>query len=367
MRIALVSSCAVSVPPRAYGGTELVVAELAKNLTRLGHDVTTFATGDSEPAGGHLRWRFEKPVWPPYESAELRHAAHAWQEITARPGAFDVVHTHQAPSLALSAMARAIRTVYTIHHCRDERFIDLYRDFPHAAYVGISRRQAALVPEVPVEDVILHGLDPDLYEAGRGDGGYVAFLGRFAREKGPHFAIDAARRAGVPLRMGGGVHPVDREFFELEVRPRLRNGAGGIAWLGELSHAPKVSLLGGARAMLFPIAWEEPFGLVMIESMLVGTPVIGFPRGSVSEVIEDGVTGYIVQDVDEMARRIREIGSFDLSRCRERACERWSSLRMAREHEALYERILSRSTRRPLDRIHAVNGKGSRQSGDSIL
>jgi glycosyltransferase involved in cell wall biosynthesis len=367
MRIALVSSCAVSVPPRAYGGTELVVAELAKNLTRLGHDVTTFATGDSEPAGGRLRWRFDKPVWPPYESAELRHAAHAWQEITAKPGWFDVVHTHQAPSLALSALARSIRTVYTIHHCRDERLIELYRDFPNASYVGISRRQASLVPEVAVEEIILHGLDPDLYEAGYGDGGYVAFLGRFAREKGPHHAIDAARRAGLTLRMGGGVHPVDREFFDLEVRPRLANPLGGVEWLGELSHAPKVALLGGARAMLFPIEWEEPFGLVMIESMLVGTPVIGFPRGSVSEVIEDGATGYIVNDVAEMARRIRQIGSFDRARCRARARERWSSLRMAREHEALYERILSRSTRRPQERTHAPNGKSVRPSGDNIV
>jgi glycosyltransferase involved in cell wall biosynthesis len=367
MRIALVSSCAVACPPKAYGGTELVVAELAKNLARLGHDVTTFATGDSEPAGGHLRWRFEQPVWPPYESAELRHAAYAWQEITARPGAFDIVHTHQAPSLAFAAMARAIRTVYTIHHCRDQRLLDLYRDFPTASYVGISRRQASLIPELPVEDVILHGLDPDLYPAGNGDGGYVAFLSRFAHEKGPHFAIDAARRAGVPLRMGGGVHPVDREFFERDVRPRLEGTLGGVEWLGELSHAPKIELLGGARAMLFPIDWEEPFGLVMIESMLVGTPVIGFPRGSVSEVIEDGVTGYIVRDVSEMARRIRQLGSFDRERCRARARERWSSLRMAREHEALYERILTRSTRgRVPTVVHAANGKGSRRP-DNIV
>ena len=366
MRIALVSSCAVSVPPRAYGGTELVVAELAKNLTRCGHDVTTFATGDSEPSG-RLQWRFERPVWPPYESAELRHAAHAWQQITATPGAFDVVHTHQAPSLALASIARSIRTVYTIHHCRDERLIELYRDFPGAAYVGISRRQAELVPEVPVEEVILHGLDPDLYDAGRGDGGYVAFLGRFAREKGPHFAIDAARAAGVTLRMGGGVHPPDRPFFEQEVRPRLRDRAG-IEWLGEVSHRPKVSLLGGARAMLFPIDWEEPFGLVMIESMLVGTPVIGFPRGSVPEVIEEGVTGYIVRDVAEMAERIRQIGTFDRARCRERARERWSSLRMAREHELLYERLLTRSTRgRHQPSALGIDRRSARRTGDSIL
>jgi glycosyltransferase involved in cell wall biosynthesis len=366
MRIALVSSCAVSVPPRAYGGTELVVAELAKNLTRLGHDVVTFATGDSEPVG-RLRYRFEKPVWPPYESAELRHAAYAWQVIAANPTAFDIVHTHQAPSLALAAMARHIRTVYTIHHCRDERLIELYRDFPGAAYVGISRRQADLAPEVPVEEVILHGLDPDLYEAGRGDGGYVAFRGRLAREKGPHSAIDAARKAGVPLRMGGGVHPPDRAFFEQEVRPRL-GGGGRVEWLGELSHLPKLSLLGGARAMLFPIEWEEPFGLVMIESMLAGTPVIGFPCGSVPEVIEEGVTGYIVRDVNEMADRIRELGSFDRVRCRERARERWSSLRMAREHETLYERLLARSTRgRVSAPVLAPSRTNGKRSGDTIF
>jgi len=196
-----------------------------------------------------------------------------------------------------------------------------------------------------MDDIILHGLDPDLYEAGHGEGGYVAFLGRFAHEKAPHFAIDAARRAGVTLRMGGGVHPPDRPYFEREVRPRMEDGKGGIEWLGELSHVPKLSLLGGARAMLFPIDWEEPFGLVMIESMLVGTPVIAFPRGSVPEVVEDGVTGFVVRDVAEMAERIRQLGSFDRARCRERAREQWSSLRMAREHVALYERVLSRSTR----------------------
>jgi glycosyltransferase involved in cell wall biosynthesis len=360
MRIALVSSCAVSVPPRAYGGTELVVAELAKNLTRLGHDVTTFATGDSEPAG-RLQWRFEKPVWPPYESAELRHAAHAWQAITAPSARFDIVHTHQAPSLAFASIAPSVRTVYTIHHCRDERLIDLYRDFPNATYVGISRRQAELIPEIQIEEIILHGLDPDLYDAGRGDGGYVAFLGRFAPEKGPHFAIDAARRAGVTVRMGGGVHPPDRPFFEREVQPRLENGAGGVEWLGELSHAPKLSLLRGARAMLFPIDWEEPFGLVMIESMLVGTPVIGFPHGSVAEVIEDGVTGFVVRDVAEMAARIRELDGFDRDRCRERAREKWSSLRMAREHEALYERVMTRSQRGRLSSgVHDVSRAGPR-------
>jgi glycosyltransferase involved in cell wall biosynthesis len=340
-----------------------VVAELAKNLTRLGHDVTTFATGDSEPEG-KLQFRFEKPVWPPYESAELRHAGYAWREITAPGAGYDIVHAHQAPSLAFAATHPSVRTVYTIHHCRDERLIDLYKDFPNATYVGISRRQAALIPEIQVEEIILHGLDVDLYEAGAGDGGYVAFLGRFAPEKGPHLAIDASRKAGVTLRMGGGVHPPDRPFFERDVKPLLEDGTGGVERLGELSHAPKLSLLRGARAMLFPIEWEEPFGLVMIESMLVGTPVIGFPNGSVPEVIEDGVTGYIVRDVNEMAARIKDLEGFDRDRCRARAREKWSSMRMAREHEALYERVLTRS-RRSVSGVHDLARAPARAATDA--
>lgn len=360
MRIALISTCAVSVPPRAYGGTELIIAELGRALTQLGHDVTTFATGDSTPAG-RLQWLFDRPVWPPSERAEFRHAAAAWRSIAHAPGAFDIVHTHGAQSLAFASLVRSVPTVYTLHHHRDEPLIELYRDFPDVAYVAISQRQADLVPEVPIEGVILHGVDPDAFEMGAGDQGFVAFLGRFAAEKGPHMAIDAARRAGVPLRMGGGVHPPDRDYFDREVKGRLADPRAGVDWLGELSFIPKVALLRGARALLFPIDWEEPFGIVMIESMLVGTPVIGFARGSVPEVVEEGVTGFIVRDEFEMAARIQQLDGFDRVRCRERARDRWSSLRMAREHEALYERLLQRSARARLhsgagDRIGVIRG-----------
>jgi len=369
MRIALISTCAVSVPPRAYGGTELIIAELAKRLTQLGHDVTTFATGDSAPAG-RLEWLFDRPTWPPTDRAEFRHAAAAWRHIARAPNAFDVVHAHQSQSLAFASLVHSVPTVYTLHHHRDESLIAMYRDFPDVAYVAVSRRQADLVPEVAIEDVILHGIDSDLFELGAGDQGFVAFLGRFAAEKGPHAAIDAARRARVPLRMGGGVHPPDREYFEREVRPRLADSRGGVQWLGELSFIPKVALLRGARALLFPIDWEEPFGLVMIESMLVGTPVIGFPRGSVPEVVEEGVTGFIVRDEVEMAARIQRLDGFDRRRCRERARERWSSLRMAQEHETLYERLLQRSARARLhsgvgDRV-GVNRGADGPAGRSI-
>jgi glycosyltransferase involved in cell wall biosynthesis len=337
MRVALLSTCAVSVPPIGYGGTELITAELAKGLTRLGHEVIVYATGDSRPAGS-LRYRFAKPVWPPDDLAELRHAAFAWNHIASQGRPFDVVHTHQAPSIAFAAMHEA-PTVLTIHHERDASLLDFYLDFPDVRYVAISRRQAENVPELRLSDVVHHGLDPDLYAPGPGDGGYCAFLGRLAREKGPHAAIDAAVSANIPLRIGGAPHWKDRAYFEAEVAPRLSRNGAIVTSLGELGHAPKVDLLRHARALLFPIDWEEPFGLVMIEAMLVGTPVIAFARGSVPEVVEEGVTGFVVHDVEEMAARLREIGGIDRTRCRARAVERWSSTRMAQDYVALYEDV----------------------------
>ena len=348
MRIALLSTCAVAVPPKAYGGTELITAELAKSLTRLGHDVTVYATGDSRPAGA-LRFRFTRPVWPPNDLAELRHAAFAWNHIAMQQAThpFDVVHTHQAPSLAFAAM-HATATLLTLHHERNSSLLDFYRDFPDVHYIGISRRQAELVPEIRVEHVVHHGLDPDLYDEGDGAGGYCAFLGRLAEEKGVHLGIDAALAAGMPLKIGGKPHWKDKAYFEREVQSRLDSAGARVESLGEVSHTPKVEMLRHARALLFPIGWEEPFGLVMIEAMLVGTPVIAFARGSVPEVVEDGVTGFVVRDVAEMAARLREIGAIDRKRCRERAQERWSSLRMARDYVKIYEQAIRTRRRSPL-------------------
>jgi glycosyltransferase involved in cell wall biosynthesis len=343
MRIALLSTCAVSVPPNGYGGTELVIAELAKMLGRRGHEVTVYATGDSCPAGT-LRYRFAHPVWPPNDLAELRHAAFAWGHIAQHVPLFDVVHAHQAPSVAFSAI-EATPVVLTLHHEREESLLDYYLDFPEVTYVAISRRQAELIPEIQVQDVVHHGLDPDLYPEGDGAGGYAAFLGRFSEEKAPHLAIDAAVKAGVRLKMGGVPHWVNEAYFEREVRPRLAQHEASVDWLREVSHGPKLELLRDARAFLFPLGWEEPFGLVMIEAMLVGTPVIAFPRGGVSEVVEDGVTGYLVRDEHEMAERLATIGTFDRRRCRARALERWSSMRMAADYERIYEACVRRSRR----------------------
>ena len=341
MKIALFSTCALATPPHRYGGTELVVAELAKGLTQLGHDVTVFATGDSR-AAGRLRYYFETPVWPPDVFSELRHASFAWAEVARSVRRFDLVHLHDAAALAFHTHV-AIPAVLTLHHARMDKLVDHYRAFPEVPLVAISERQAALVPELSVTRVIHHGLDPLLYPEGQGDGGYVAFLGRFAPEKGPHLAVDAARLANVPLHIGGTYHEVAHDYYTRELAPRLAV-AEQVLCCGELGHAAKVELLRGASALLFPIQWEEPFGLVMIESMLVGTPVIAFHNGSAPEVVEEGVTGFLVDSAAQMAERIKQLPSIDRGRCRERAQARWCTMRMAREYADLYAQMASGRT-----------------------
>ncbi len=254
------------------------------------------------------------------------------------------MHLNDTAALAVLEPLRVPR-VATLHHDRDEQLLARYRRTASASLVAISRRQAALHPELSFARVIHHGLDPARYPLGDGAGRYAAFLGRFAEEKAPHLAIDAAVRAGRPLQLGGDVHEVARAYFEREVRPRLSRHRATTAWLGELGHAPKLALLRGAAALLMPLAWEEPFGLVMIEAMLVGTPVIAFARGSAPEVVEEGLTGHLVRGVEEMATRLRAIDGFDRARCRARAIERFSYLRMAREHEELYRALLAREAR----------------------
>lgn len=335
MRIALVSTCAVPVPPPAYGGTEAFVATLARALVEAGHEVRTYATGDSSPAG-ELRFRFERAIWPPDYEAEAVHAAFAAADMRRfRP---DVVHLNSPDALAAFARCE-VPVAVTLHQAREEPLVARYLDAPRARRVALSHRQAALFPELAPFEVIHHGLDPRRHPMGEGRGGYCAFLGRIGPEKAPHLAIDAAAKAGVRLVIGGphwsGVRKYD-EYFAREFAPRLQAHAALVEWRGELAFDPKVALLRGACVLLFPMGWEEPFGLAMIEAMLAGTPVVAFDRGAAREIVEEGVTGFVVLDARAMAVRIADAAKLDRTACRTRAIERFAAHRMAQEYAALY-------------------------------
>lgn len=346
MRIGLVSTCALTTPPKKYGGTELMVAELAHGLTELGEDVVVYATGDSRPHG-RLRALEPAAVWPPSAEAAERHHRFALGELAR--SSVEVVHLNDYAALPHVEGLRA-PSVLTIHHERETSMLGGYAR-TSAALVAISERQAELSPELPFAAVIHHGVDPARYPAGDGAGGYAAFLGRFAPEKGPHHAIDAAVAAKVPIRLAGCAHEVARAYFDEQVATRMQRHERYVDWPGELGHVKKVALLRDAVALLMPIDWEEPFGLVMIEAMMVGTPVLAFARGSVPEVVDEGVTGFIVGGVGEMAERLRSLGApdagdaFDRKRCRERAVERFSYRRMANDYLELYQRLAAEGER----------------------
>lgn len=339
LRVALVSTPFVAVPPARYGGTELIVAELARGLTERGHEVVLFATGDSR-APCTVRSLFPSPRWPPDAFTELAHAGWAARAIRSSRRRFDVVHAHSASFLPFAPMLGGVPVVYTLHHDRDDRLSAFYEQLPRGIrYVAISRRQAGLHPELPAT-VVHHGLDPDRYRLGPRGEGYLAFLGRLSEVKGPDVAIEVAERLGRELRMGGGVHRAEGDFFDRVLQPLLEKPH--VRWLGELAHGPKVELLAGADALLFPIRWDEPFGLVMIEAMFCGCPVIAFRGGSVEEVVEPGTTGFIAEDVDHMVAIVREeLPKLDRRKVRERAVERFSCRRMVERYLEVYESAIA--------------------------
>jgi len=341
LKIAMVSTPFISVPPKNYGGTELVVSELVEGLVAKGHEVTLFATGDSQTSA-ELRAFYEVAQWPPSIMPDLNHVS--WAMVQIRDEDFDVIHVHSAGALAFHRLMPAIPVVYTLHHVRDEDLSTFYTFFSSPHYIAISARQLDLEVPLARATVIHHGLDPNAYEWTPTPQDYVAFIGRFTEIKGPHTAIDAAERAGVPIRVAGEIHSVDGEFGRLEVLPRLDRPH--VNYVGCIGGREKVPFFRDARALLVPITWEEPFGLVLIEAMLSGCPVVAFPRGSVPEIVEPGVTGFIVADEESMARQIEHGGpleSFDRQRCRARAAERFGRDRMVEDHLKLYERVLFES------------------------
>ena len=336
LRVALISTPFIAVPPPEYGGTELIVAELAVGLRANGAEVVVYATGDSKLPGIEVRSFFPTAIWPPSPETDRTHAAWALRDI-ARDGRFDVVHSHSNAVVELAGRC-ALPIVHTLHHDRDETLSRAYLAAPQIHKVAISCSQAQREP-ASAQSVVHHGLTPERFVQ-RPDGGYLLFLGRYSSVKAPHLAIDVAQRAGLPIVLAGRHHrePGDEGYFEREMKHRL--ALPGVRDVGPVGGAAKQELIAGARAVLFPIQWEEPFGLVMIESMLSGVPVLALRRGSVPEVVDEGLTGMICEDADDLLHAARSVHLLDRDRVRAHARRRFSASRMAQAYLAVYDQAI---------------------------
>lgn len=344
MRVALVAPPFIAVPPSKYGGTELFMAELGLALQKKGIDLTLYTNGESTlPVPS--KWLYERQEWPLSGDAEanlkgLNHAAWAVKDAHDR---FDVIHINNAPGLTLHRFSN-VPFVYTVHHGYEDPLAKFYVQFPDVAYVTISNFQRKKLKLKNIR-TIHHGIDLSRYRLQEKKQPYLTFLGRVAPAKGTHLAIEIARKAGIPLKIAGEIQPMYRDYWERMVKPQVDGKF--IEYIGEIGLEGKNEILGNSLAMLFPIQWDEPFGLVMIESMACGTPVLACPGGSVSEVVKDGISGYIDSSVDTLAKHAQNL-NLPAASIRAYAQEYFSSERMARDYIALYsELVRNRSTDQP--------------------
>lgn len=347
MRIAQVAPLAEAVPPKLYGGTERVVSWLTEELVALGHEVTLFASGDSTTSARLV------PVVPralrldpSVRDTVSPHILMVSRVLDLLDG-FDVVHFHVDHYHLPGMRERGAPFVTTFHGRLDLPELQPLMDaFPRAPFVSISDAQRAPLRGVNWAATIHHGLPRDLLPFAPAPtapgGGYLAFLGRISPEKGPDAAIRIARAAGVPLRIAAKVDKADAAYFAEVVKPMLDDPAGGVEFIGEINEAQKGPFLGGARALLTPIGWPEPFGLVMIEAMACGTPVVAYRNGSVPEVVEDGTTGFVVSGEAEAVAAVARVPSLDRAGVRAGFERRFTARRMAEDHVALYERLVAR-------------------------
>lgn len=340
MKIAQVSPLFESVPPKFYGGTERIVSYLTEELVAQGHEVTLFASGDSKTSANlvpvipnSIRPDMVRPSWLVHHSVEMDLVA----DLASN---FDIIHFHTDYLHFPISRHLHIPHVTTMHGRLDlPELGPLFKHFSTLPLVSISKNQRVPIPSARWIDTIYHGLPPDLYACGAGGGGYFLFLGRICQEKRVDRAIEIARHCGMPLYIAAKIDEADRVYFNEVVRPLMNDPL--VKYIGEVGEHEKQVLLQNAHALLFPIDWPEPFGLVMIEAFACGTPVVAYRNGSTPEIMVDGVTGFLVSNQDEAVMAARNIGSIDRKRCRETFDRRFTVERMAAAYARVYERAIS--------------------------
>lgn len=342
MKIAQIAPLCERVPPPAYGGTEIVVSLLTEELVRRGHEVTLFASGDSQTQA-HLEPSCPKSLREAslkeitvYQSLQLN-------RVFGQAAEFDLIHSHIGEVAFPYANLVKTPTLHTVHGIVPSHLEPLWLDARKQNFISISDSQRRRDLKLNYVATVYNGIDPSKYpfHIQPDNPPYLAFLGRMSPEKGPHLAIEIAKRTGWHLKMAGKIDPVDREFFAKEIEPSIDGKQ--IEFLGEFNHQQKCPLMGGAVATLFPITWQEPFGLVMAESMAVGTPVIAMALGSTPEVIENGKTGFLCHSVEECIAALDRIVKIDRVACRDRVVAKFSVDCMVDDYEAVYQKLLTKN------------------------
>jgi glycosyltransferase involved in cell wall biosynthesis len=359
MRIAQIAPLIESVPPRLYGGTERIVAYLTEELVAQGHDVTLFASGQSITSAELVPCCAQALRLSPGVLDPIPYYMLMLDKVRRMACEFDILHFHTDQYHFPIFNGLVHPTVTTLHGRQDLPDLkQLYAGFPGMPLVSISNAQRAPVPDANFVATVPHGLPAEPLTFTREPrGGYLAFLGRISPEKRVDRAIAIARAVGLPLKIAAKVDRVDEGYFRSDIQPLLQQP--GIEYVGEIDERRKSAFLGEARALLFPIEWPEPFGLVMIEAMACGTPVLAFRRGSVPEVIDDGVTGWTVDSMEEANCKLGRVLALDRVRVRRRFEERFTAARMARDYVKVYERLIGRPLARRDDRVVAAMSSGA--------
>lgn len=354
MKIAILSTPWIAVPPIGYGGIELVVANLTEGLVKKGHEVMLFATGDSKTSA-RLEYFYEKALGndrflKDNTFLNLQHTYEFFKLLKSEK--FDIVHNNNQYFPMFFFDLQETPFIHTLHGAFYKDLIspsgfvkekrDILLAFKNHPYVSISNHQQTSMPQLNYVKTVYNGIIPEQFELSRGDGNYLAWIGRITSNKGIDTAINVARKLNIPIKIAGFIDPGDKEYFEKEIKPLVDDN---VEFVGELKDLKvKSDFLGGAIATLFPIRWHEPFGLVMIESMACGTPVIAFNKGSVPEIVENGKSGFIVETEEEMTEAVKKVGQIDRSYCRQHAVKNFNVDVMVDGYLEAYKKVLDSSS-----------------------